>query len=146
MPLREFTVESMTQKVRDARGHALVLVLYDPESDDAYLVGDLYRWTTQVKPRVELFALAVGDRRDAQFLFRYAHEEGVQRIAPEWLASSDPGMLQSAMAGLGVRVGDQWSPPLAAVIEPNGTVTAQWQGEMNYGDILTAAKAARQVD
>ena len=109
-------------------------------------MGDLYRWTTQVKPRVELFARAVGDRRDAQFLFRYAHEEGVQRIAPEWLASSDPGMLQSAMDGLGVRVGDQWSPPLAAVIDPNGTVTAQWQGEMNYGDILTAAKTARQVD
>jgi hypothetical protein len=48
------------------------------------------------------------------------------------------------MAELGVRVGDPWSPPLVAVIDPNGKVAAQWQREMNYEDILTAAKAARQ--
>jgi hypothetical protein len=53
-------------------------------------------------------------------------------------------MLDRAMAGLGVRVGDQWSPPLVAVIDPNGTVTAQWQGEMNYQQLLAAAKAARR--
>ena len=34
-------------------------------------------------------------------------------------------------------------PPLAEVIDPDGTVTAQWQGEMNYEQVLAAPKAAR---
>lgn len=143
-PLREFGVASMAQRIRDARGHVLVLVLYDPGSDDAYLVGDLRRWAIQVRPRVELIALAVGKRRDAQFLFRYGQDQGVQRIAPEWLAPWPTGTFERTMGELGVIGPDDWSPTLAVVFDPAGKVTAQWEGDADYDNILAAAKAARQ--
>jgi hypothetical protein len=142
-PLREFGVASMAQRIRDARGHVLVMVLYNPDSDDAYLVGDFRRWAIQVTPRVELFALAVGKRRDAQHLFRYGQEQGVQRIAPDWLAPSDPAVIDSAMAGLGIRGTHPWAAPRVTVIDAKGKVTAQVQGELNYEQLLAAAKAAR---
>jgi hypothetical protein len=144
-PLREFGVASLAQRIREARGHVLVLVLYDPGSDDAYLVGDLRRWAAQARPSVKLLALAVGKRRDAQGLFRYAHERGVQRIAPEWLAPWQPGTFEQTMGELGVIGPDRWSPPLVAVFDPAGKVTAQWEGEADYVEILAAAKAARQL-
>jgi hypothetical protein len=142
-PVREFTVASMAQRLREARGHVVILMLYDPESDAAFLVGDVRRWATQVGPKVEIVALAVGERRDAQFLFRYGEEQGVQRLAPEWLAPWQPGTFERTMGELGVIGADQWSPPLVVVFDRADKVTAEWEGEADYVAILAAAKAAR---
>jgi hypothetical protein len=144
-PIQQFTVASAAQRVRGARGHVLVLVLYRAKSDDPYVVADLRRWTTQVAPpKVELLALAVGKRHDAQYLFRYGHELGLARLAPEWLAPWEAGTLDSTLTDLGIKIGEQRSIPLVAVIDSKGTVTAQWQGEPDYMPIIAAAKAARQ--
>jgi hypothetical protein len=130
--------------VRGARGRVLVLVLYDPERDDGLMVGGLRRWATSLgRSQVELFALTVGGRHDAQAFFRYyAAEWGVPRLAPFWLEPWKPGALDSTMATLGVRVGATWSVPLVAVIDPDGRVIAQWQGETVAQPIIAAAEHA----
>jgi hypothetical protein len=144
-PLHEYTPAEIVQRVHSARGRTVLLVLYSADSEGAYLAGDLRRWARQVRPRIETIAVAVGKRRDAQFLFRYGQEQGVQRIAPEWLGPSEPGTLERTMAQLGVITSDRLSPPLVAVFDPDGKATAQWEGNAEYVDVVAAAKGARQV-
>lgn len=141
-PLRQFTVAQTAQRMRDARGRVVILVLYRPGSH-GFLIGDLRRWATQVsRPRVELLAMAVGRRRNAQAFFRYAGDRGLPPLAPTWLEPWPSGALDSTMAELGVRVGKTWTIPLVAVIDPEGKVVAQWQGETDYEPIIAAAKRA----
>jgi hypothetical protein len=144
-PVRPVTLASMTQRVREGRGHVVILALYLPDSDDPYAVADLRRWAVQTtSPKVEVLALAVGTRREAQVLVRYGWERGVQRLPPEWLPQQEPGALARALAELGIGDKDSASLPVTAVFNSNGKVTAQWQGELDYLAVLTAAKAARQ--
>jgi hypothetical protein len=146
VPVREVTIASVTQRVREARGHVLILALYRPDSDDPYVVGDVRRWTVQTSsPQVELIALAVGSRREAQLLFRDGEQRGIQRLPPEWLDSRQLETLNSVMTELGVRGSVNRSTlPLTVVFDSNGRVTAQWQGTVDYLPVLMAAKAARR--
>ncbi len=142
-PIRQLTVAQAADRVRAARGHPLILVLYDPEPDDALLVADLRRWATPLGPaRIELLALAVGKRRDAQAFFRYAGERGLPLLAPLWLEPWRSGTLDSTMGELGVRVGDRWHVPLVAVVDSRGGIIAQWQGETASAPVIAAAEAA----
>jgi hypothetical protein len=143
-PVREITTASVAQRVRAGRGQVLILALYRPNSDDPYEVGDLRRWTLQTTtPRVGVLAFAAGSRRDAQRLFLYGMELGVERLPPEWLVPEHTGVLENAMAELGVRTGHP-KLPLVAVFNRSGQVIAQWSGNLDYTAVLAAAKAARQ--
>jgi hypothetical protein len=140
-PIRETSPSTIADRVRKARGHALILSLYRPGSEDPYTVADLRRWTVQSRgPEVEVVAVAVGSRRDAQLLFRYGAEQGMQRLPPEWLSAAAVGTLDSVLGRLGVRGG---ALPITAVFGPTGEVRGQWQGALDYDTIRSAAKAAR---
>jgi len=142
-PIRQFTVADAAARVRDARGHLLVLVLYHPEQTEAALVADLRRWVAPMnRSHADLLALAVGSRRDAQAFFRYAGERGNPRLAPLWLEPWPSGTLDSTMGTLGVQVGKQWTSPLAVVFDSTGRVVAQWQGQLASGPVIVAARAA----
>jgi hypothetical protein len=142
-PIRQFTVAELADHVRNARGHVLVLVLYNPESDDAFLVAALRRWATpRGRSRAELLALSVGSRRNAQAFFRYAGERNLPILAPFWLEPWRPGTLDSTMAELGVDVGKRWCIPLVAVIDSRGAVVTQWQGETDASPVIAAAEKA----
>jgi hypothetical protein len=145
IPVREVTPESIAERVREARGHVLILALYRPDSDDPYVVADLRRWATQTAaPNVKLIALAVGTRKDAQLLFRDSEERGIQRLPHEWLGHWRPA-LDTAMGELGIRKnGEPLNLPITAVLDRDGRVTAQWHGTVDYLPVLAAAKAARQ--
>jgi hypothetical protein len=80
-PVSEVSASSIAERVRKARGHALILSLYRAGSDDPYTVADVRRWTIQSRGP-EVVAVAVGSRRDAQLLFRYGEEHGIQRLPP----------------------------------------------------------------
>jgi hypothetical protein len=140
-PIREVSPFTIAERVRKARGHAMILSLYRPGSDDAYTVADVRRWTIQSRgPEVEVVALAVGSRRDAQLLFRYGEDQGMQRLPPEWLSATAAGTVDSVLGRLGVRGG---ALPITAVFSRTGVATAQWQGTLDYDTIRSAAKAAR---
>jgi hypothetical protein len=140
-PIREVSPAAIADRVQKARGHALILSLYRPGSDDPYTVADVRRWTVQSRgPDVEVVAVAVGSRHDAQLLFRYGEDQGMQRLPPEWLTATGAGTLDSVLGRLGVRSG---ALPITAVFSHTGVVTAQWQGTLDYDAILSAAKAAR---
>jgi len=140
-PVREVSPSTIAERVRKARGHALILSLYQPSSEDPYTVADVRRWTVQSRgPEMEVVAVAVGSRRDAQLLFRYGEDQGMQRLPPEWLSATADGTLDSVLGRLGVRSG---ALPITAVFSHAGVVTAQWQGTLDYDTIRSAAKAAR---
>jgi hypothetical protein len=145
-PLRQVTASSIAQRMREARGHVMILTLYRPDSEDPYVVADLRRWAVQTRdPKVELISVAVGSRRETQFLFRYGMEAGVQRLPPEWLPAAESETLDSALLALGVRRSNGHSSlPLTTVLDRNGAVAAQWRGSLDYVPVLSAAKAARQ--
>jgi hypothetical protein len=84
--------------------------------------------------------VAVGSRRDAQLLFRYGEDQGMQRLPPEWLNATAAGTLDSVLDRLGVRSG---ALPITAVFNRTGEVTGQWQGTLDYDTIRSTAKAAR---
>ena len=46
------------------------------------------------------------------------------------------------MATLGVHMGAKWRVPLVAVIDPQGRVIAQWQGEKAAEPVIAAAEHA----
>ena len=140
-PLREVSPSAIADGVRKARGHALILSLYRPGSEDPYIVADLRRWTVQSHgPQVEILPVAIGSRRSAQQLFRYADDQKIERLPPQWLGSADAGALDSVLTRFGVRSG---ALPITAVFNHTGAVTAQWQGTLDYDTIRSAAKAAR---
>jgi hypothetical protein len=140
-PIREVSPSAIADRVRKARGHALILSLYRPSSEDPYTVADVRRWTVQSRGHeVDVVAVAVGSRRDAQLLFRYGEDQGMQRLPPEWLSAAPAGTLDSVLERLGVRGG---ALPITAVFNHTGAVTAQWQGTLDYDTIRSAAKAAR---
>ena len=142
-PIRQFTVSDAAARVRDARGHLLVLVLYHPEPAEAALVADLRRWVAPMgRSQAEVLALAVGSRQDAQTFFRYAGERGMPRLAPLWLEPWPSGTLDSTMGTLGVQVGKRWTSPLAVVIDSTGRIVAQWQGQTASGPVIAAANTA----
>lgn len=92
-PIRPFTTAQVAQRVRESRDHVLVVVLYSPNRRDAVFVGHLRQWALELGPsQAEVFALAIGKRRDAQALFRYASERGGRSIAPwqRWGSGSAP--------------------------------------------------------
>jgi hypothetical protein len=143
-PVRELTGASVAQRVRAARGKVLILALYRPNSEDPHEVGDLRRWALQTTtPKVEILAVAAGSKRDAQHLFLYGMELGIERLPPEWLAPEHPGVLDSTMSALGMDT-DHSKLPVVAVFDRSGHVTAQWSGNLDYAPVLAAAKAARQ--
>jgi len=140
-PVREVSASAIADRVRKARGHALILSLYRPGSEDPYTVADVRRWTVQSRGHeVEVVAVAVGSRRDAQLLFRYGEDQGMQRLPPEWLNATAAGTLDSVLGHLGVRSG---ALPITAVFNRTGEVTGQWQGTLDYDTIRSTAKAAR---
>jgi hypothetical protein len=142
-PIRELTVADAADRVREARGHTLVLVLYHPERSEAALLADLHRWVTPMRrSEADLVTLAVGPRRDAQAFFRDAGNLGMPQLAPLWLEPWPSGTLDSTMSTLGVRVGRQWSSPLAVVFDSTGRVVAQWQGQYASGPVIAAANTA----
>ena len=142
-PLRQATASAISQRVQEARGHLLILALYRPDSDDPYVVADLRRWAVQTRnPHVEFLGVAVGSRRDAQMLFRYGADAGVQRLPPDWLPATESATLDTALVMVGVSPTGGRSLPLTAVFDRNGTVVGQWRGVLDYVPVLSAAKAA----
>ena len=143
-PLRQVTVSSIAQRVQKARGQILILTLYRPSADDdPYVAADLRRWAVQTRnPHVEFLGVAVGSRRDAQLLFRYGTDAGVQRLPPDWLPAVESATLDSALATLGLPRTASDSLPLTAVFDRDGGVAGQWRGDLDYVSVLSAAKAA----
>lgn len=146
-PLREFTVAELAERVRQARGHVLVLVLYEPFENDAALVDGLRRWAAPLgRERIEVLAVMTGGRTKAQEFVRFAPEEGRPRLPPLWLTPWRSGVLDSTMATVGVRVGQRWTAPLVAVIDPTGHVRGQGQGVRDVGLVIAAARRALAAD
>jgi hypothetical protein len=144
-PLRQVSAASIAQQVRRAHGHALILALYRPDSDDPFTVADLRRWAVQTRgPAVQFVGAAVGTRRAEQVLVRYGMDAGVQRLSPEWLPVEEAAALDRLLVPLGVAASDHPTLPLAVIFDPNGGVAGQWRGNLDYAPILIAAKAARQ--
>jgi hypothetical protein len=55
------------------------------------------------------------------------------------------GLLDATMGALGVRVGMQWRPPLAAVLDADGRVAWQSQGVSDWGAVQDAAGAVASL-
>jgi hypothetical protein len=56
-----------------------------------------------------------------------------------------PGLLDATMGELGVRVGMQWQPPLAAVLDADGRIAWQAQGVSDWGTVQDAAGAVASL-
>ena len=141
VPIRPYSVAQMAERVTNARGRTLVLVLYSGNPSHMDLVRPLREWARPIGPsRVEVFALIIGSRQQAQLYFREAGLKGVTGIVPLWLAPWGAGALRGGLASLGIRIEDTWTIPLVAVVDPGGKVIARWEGETDPSPVIAVAE------
>jgi hypothetical protein len=134
------TIRQAAERVRGARGRRAVVILY----------GTWNEQTREHFPEIVRAARACIERGVQFFAFHTDHLPRAMEGLPVLLRQHEapfpavqlyrwrPGMLGGTMTELGIRVGAQWQPPLAAVLDSGGRAVWQEQGVTDWRAVARA--------
>ncbi len=138
-------VYRMVGEIRAEEGHPVVVLLYGSECPlSKAMFPGFVRAAREYGPRGVKFLVFNTDGAQygeyaGEFLRR--HQAGfANMVVRDWA----PGELDRAMKPLGIRVGSTWTRPLLAVLDREGRVIHQSQGQTDLRPLhSTLAKVAR---
>jgi TLP18.3/Psb32/MOLO-1 phosphatase superfamily protein len=145
--MEHLTVIEAAERVRAVRGRPTLVMLY-------HTTGEAARATL---PSLAVLADSLKGSGAEVLAFSIDQADEVLRELPGQLGQAGapfapvhlywwwPGMLDSAMATAGVMVGREWSPPLVALLAPNGELVGETQGSVPSASRLIERLRAGQA-
>jgi hypothetical protein len=136
------TVFQLRDRIRSARGHAALVLLYNTRNPDTRAqLADVARTAGHARSR-SLEVLAFHVPEDSVTIAGLPNLLGTfgAPFPPLVMYGWRPGLLSATMRELGIDVGQQWSNPLVAILDRAGQVVWQGQGVTDWNTVRGAAQ------